>query len=191
MQQSVSIVKIISMGPTVEKDDKVLLTLPSFRLLAPFHLLSACYLDGPVSLAVLALAIIILGLVLHHVTLTKHIAIGNRADVAEYVFAAVGRFDKSEPARIPPCGLAFEALAAAVISSASIAPTRRAAATAPFFANIAATLAVITLAVITLTVIAFAVITLAVFTLTVIALVFITLTFVARRTAARASPAQV
>jgi hypothetical protein len=148
---------------------------------------SSCYLDGPV----LALAIIVLGLVLHHVTLTKHIAIGNRADVAEYVFAAVGRLDKSEPARVPPCGLAFEALAAAVVSSASIAPTRGAAAAAPIFANIAATLAVITLAVITLTVITFAVITLAVFTLAVIALVFITLTFVARRTAARASPAQV
>jgi hypothetical protein len=151
---------------------------------------SASYLDGPV----LALAFIVLGLVLHHVALTKHIAIGNRADVAEYVFAAVGRFDKSKPARIPPCGLAFEALAAAVVSSASIAPTRGAAATAPFFANITATLAVITLAVITLAVITFAVITLTVITLTVvtltvIALVFITLAFVARRTAARASPA--
>ena len=62
------------MGPTVDTTATVLLILPSFRLLAPFRLLSACYLHGPISLAVLALAIIVLGLVLHHVTLTKHIS---------------------------------------------------------------------------------------------------------------------
>jgi hypothetical protein len=43
------------------------------------------YLPGPV----VALVIIELGLVLHHVTVTKYIAIGNSAAVAEEVFAAV------------------------------------------------------------------------------------------------------
>ena len=76
---------------------------------------SACYLDGPV----LALALIELGLVLHNVTLTKRIAIGNGAEMAEYVLAAGVRFDESEATfGIPPFCLAFDALDAAVISSA-------------------------------------------------------------------------
>jgi hypothetical protein len=50
-----------------------------------FFIPSASYLNGPV----LALAIIVLGLVLHSVTLAKHIAVLNSADVAEEVFAAV------------------------------------------------------------------------------------------------------
>ena len=63
------------------------------RVLTP----AASYLDGPV----VALVIIELGLVLHCVTVTKHIAICNSTAVAEEVFAAVWRLDESEPVRIP------------------------------------------------------------------------------------------
>jgi hypothetical protein len=76
------------MGPTVTIATTISTTIVSATAATSssvFFLPSTSYLDGPV----LSLAIIVLGLVLHNVTLTKHIAIGNSADVAEEVFAAV------------------------------------------------------------------------------------------------------
>ena len=78
------------MGPTVTIATTISTTIVSATATAAtsssvFFLPSTSYLDGPV----LSLAIIVLGLVLHSVTLAKHIAVLNSADVAEEVFAAV------------------------------------------------------------------------------------------------------
>jgi hypothetical protein len=73
--------------------------------------------DGPV----LALAIVILLLILHHVAFAEHVAVGDDRDVAEDVLAAVHGLDEPEATRVPPCGLPLQTLTAPATATTAAA----------------------------------------------------------------------